>query len=212
MTPEFWTALKPFGALSQSQRNGIETILAASDGLTATHRAYILATAWHETAFTMQPVRETLAPDDATMVVRLERAWSKGQLKWVKTPYWRFDANGKTWAGRGYVQLTHKSNYEKAGRKLGLDLVADPNLALHPEIAARILVRGMVEGWFTGKKMADYSDYIQMRRVVNGLDRARDIAVHAERFEKAVRLLPIAVRKETAPSIFQRIVNFFKGN
>lgn len=28
------------------------------DGLPITHQAYILATAWHETARTMQPVRE----------------------------------------------------------------------------------------------------------------------------------------------------------
>jgi predicted chitinase len=185
--PAFIEAVAPLfkGYLSAAQRNGLETLLAATEGLPIRHRAYILATAYHETARTMQPVRETLAETDAEMVGRLERAWQRGQLKWVRTPYWRFDADGKTWAGRGYVQLTHVENYARAGAKLGVDLVADPNRALNPDLAARILVRGMREGWFTGAKLADQS-YREMRRIVNGTDRADLIAEHAEAFEAAL--------------------------
>lgn len=64
---------------------------------------------------------------------------------------------GHAYFGRGYVQLTWKANYALAGGKLGLDLVANPDLALDPGAAARILFLGMAEGWFTGKRLADYS-------------------------------------------------------
>ena len=65
--------------------------------------AYMLATAFHETAATMQPVRETLAESDASAAARLEHAWRAGRLGAVATPYWRADAEGKYWFGRGLV-------------------------------------------------------------------------------------------------------------
>lgn len=216
----FFDALRTeLGSLTHDQVRGFEIILAASADLPLRHRAYILATAWHETAFTMQPVRETLAKTDASAVNILERAWAEGKLKWVRTPYWRFDSEGKTFLGRGYVQLTHKSNYAKAGEKLGVDLVADPNRAMNPELAAMILVRGMREGWFTGKKMADFQTYADMRRVVNGTDRAAQIARYATSFEIALQALeeagvepPEPEKPEKQPCvIFKSIRKFLKG-
>jgi len=87
----------------------------------------------------MQPVREAMASTDAEAIARLERAWAAGRMTGVRTAYWRRDADGKSWLGRGYVQLTHKSNYIRAGRELGVDLVGNPDLAMDPAIAARIL-------------------------------------------------------------------------
>jgi hypothetical protein len=136
----FFDAIRPlFGGLSTDQVRGLEILLAAVDGLPVRHQAYVLATAYHETAATMQPVRETLAKTDAEAARRLERAWKAGKLSWVKTPYWRAD-NGKYWIGRGYVQLTHKVNYERAGKRMGVDLVADPSAAMSPMLAARVIV------------------------------------------------------------------------
>lgn len=180
-------------SLTQAQVDGIETILAACAGLRLPFVAYILGTAYHETAYTMQPVRETLAATDEQAIARLERAWKAGRLKWVKTPYWRRDADGKTWLGRGYVQLTHKANYETAGRKLGVDLVTNPDTAMQPTVAALILVRGSMEGWFTGKKLADYAagdgfDYVNARRVINGdvKGNGAKIAAESKAFEAAL--------------------------
>ena len=124
------------GKLTAQQVDGINRIVDATKGLPLRHRAYILATAHHETARTMQPVRETLANSDAQAVARLESAWRKGQLKWVKTPYWRPDARGKSWFGRGYVQLTHRANYERASDRLGIDMVSNPAVAMRPDVAA----------------------------------------------------------------------------
>lgn len=180
------------GSLSQDQVDGINTIMRAWQSLgdgDDRKLAYILATAFHETARTMQPVRETLAKNNQQAIRRLDHAWKNGQLKWVKKPYWR-----DGWFGRGYVQLTHKANYKKAGRKLGIDLVSDPSQALQPTVAAHILIRGMLEGWFTTKKLGRYitderADYINARWVVNGTDRAVTIADIAVRFEMALGLI-----------------------
>lgn len=191
LNPAFFDAVRPLfgGSLSQPQVDGLKTIIGAwlviGDG-DDRKLAYILATTKHETGNTMQPVRETFATSDQQAKDRLERAWNLKQLSWVKTPYWR-----DGWFGRGYVQLTHKENYAKASKKLGVDLVADPSLALQPGIAAHILIRGCLEGWFTGKSLADYinasgTDYLNARRVVNGTDRAQLIAGYAKDFERAI--------------------------
>jgi len=145
--------------------------------------AYCLATAFHETARTMKPVRETLATTDAKAKERLTKAWKAGKLPWVKADYW-----SEGWFGRGYVQLTHKANYERASRKLGVDMVKNPALAMDPEIAAEVLVLGSKEGWFTGKRLIDYmtltrSDYVWARGIINGTDKAAQIAGYAKQYD-----------------------------
>ena len=67
-----------------------------------------------------------------------------------------------------------------------MDLTSDPNVVMQPSVAAKILVRGCKDGWFTGKKLSDYSTYEDMRRVVNGTDRAREIADIARQYEAAL--------------------------
>jgi hypothetical protein len=93
--------------------------------------------------------------------------------------------DGYRFRGRGFVQLTGRRNYAKAGSALGIDLVAKPDDALVPEIAARIIIRGMMEGWFTAKKLGSQS-YEEMRRIVNGTDKAAQIAGYAAKFEAAL--------------------------
>jgi len=157
-------------------------------GLLRAQCAYVLATAHHETAHTMHPVRETLAPTDAKAKERLTRAWKAGKLKQVKADYW-----SSGYFGRGYVQLTHKANYARAGAALNVDLVANPSKAMEPTIAAAILVRGMMEGWFSGRKLTDYvtlsqSEFNGARRVVNGTDKASLIAGYAADYDLALRI------------------------
>jgi predicted chitinase len=195
------------GSMSQPQVEGIEIIQEAwekaGDG-DPYKFAYILATAFHETARTMQPVRETLAKTDAKAKEILTKAWRAGKLPWVKKDYW-----SSGWFGRGYVQLTHRENYEKAGKELGIDLVKDPSKAMIPEVAALILVRGCMEGWFTQRKLSHYitrsdADYIGARRVVNGTDRAGDIAEYATDLYRAIakaKEAPKPAPKPVAPPI-----------
>ena len=195
-------------SLTKGQVEGIERILDETGDMEVEKLAYILATAYHETGRTMQPVREAFAKSDEQAIARLENAWKKGKLKWVKTPYWRPDADGKAWFGRGYVQITHKANYQRLSPIAGVDLVADPDMALDPRIAAKILVCGMAGGLFTGKSLADYlpGDYVGARKIVNGTDRAKTIAGYARSFEKALRAsytpepLVLVERAEKEPS------------
>lgn len=112
-------------------------------------------------------------PSDATVIARLDPAFKKGQLPWVKTPYWR-----EGWFGRGPVQITHRDNYLNFEKRLGVPLTANPSLALDPKIGASIAVVGMAEGLFTGRKLADYSFPAALdapaksnpRRIINGPD------------------------------------------
>lgn len=148
------------GALTQNQVNGITAILDTWQASTMTDLrwlAYMLATAFHETAQTMRPVRETRAATDKQAIAILDRSWAKGTMPWVKSAYWRIGADGKSWLGRGYVQLTHKSNYNTLGNAIGVDLVANPVLAMREDIALKVMFIGMSEGLFTGVKLADFS-------------------------------------------------------
>lgn len=82
--------------------------------------------------------------------------------------------DGFRYRGRGFVQLTGRANYARWSRKLGIDLIEDPDLvASDPRIAARILVQGMIEGSFTGRRLDTYvagdkRDFYNARSVVNG--------------------------------------------
>jgi len=130
------------GKLTPEQVKGTEFLLDAIEeegDVGRNHAAYMLATAFHETARTMQPVRETLASSDDQAIRVLDTAFARGRLPWVRKPYWRKDANGRSWLGRGLVQLTHLPNYQKASEKLGVDLVTHPERVMEPEIAARIM-------------------------------------------------------------------------
>jgi predicted chitinase len=160
--------------------------------------AYMLATGFHETARTMQPVIETRQPDEATnpsvdkAIARLESSWAKGRMPWVKSAYWRKDALGKSWLGRGLVQLTHKANYERMGPIVGADLVSNPDLAMRDDVAVKIMFEGMARGLFTGKKLADYftakgEDWAGARKIINGTDQAEKIASYGRLFLKALQ-------------------------
>lgn len=183
------------GRLAARQVAGIEAILDAWEESRAESDprwlAYMLATAYHETEATMQPVRETLAASDAAAAARLESAWARGRLGSVRTPYWRPDAEGRYWLGRGLVQLTHKVNYERMSRETGIDLVAEPARAMEMEVAVAILFAGMEKGLFTGRKLGDYltagrADWTNARRIINGLDRAADVAAYGRSFHRAL--------------------------
>lgn len=99
--------------------------------------------------------------------------------------------DGVRFKGRGYVQITGRNNYTNWSKKLGLDLVGNPKLAENPATAARILVQGMKEGSFTGKKLSDYigggkQDFEGARRIVNGTNKAGTFADTARKILAAM--------------------------
>ena len=182
------------GRLTASQTRGLDLILdrAEAQRTPLAHLAYMLATAFHETAATMKPIRETRAKTDAKAIAILEKAFKAGDLPWVKKPYWRPDADGKSWLGRGLVQLTHKVNYDRAKTLTGVDLVKDPSSAMDTDVAIEIMFEGMRFGIFTKKKLSDYLDgikpnYLGARKIINGTESDAKVAGYAVKFELALR-------------------------
>lgn len=168
-------------------------------------RAYALATAWHETGGRMQPVREGFATSDEGAIRAVTRLHEQGRIS--RNYALRDPETGQSYYGRGLVQLTHRENYARAGRELGLPLERQPDLALEPDVSAAILLLGMERGWFTGKKLADYfpaftaadGDPVAARRIVNGTDRADLIAGYHRRILPALTQDAQAAPPEVAP-------------
>jgi hypothetical protein len=126
-----------------------------------TQIAYILATAEHESGFT--PIRE-----------RFTAAREPERRSLSYYPYY----------GRGYVQLTHKRNYEFYSTRFSIDMVADPDLALQPNLALFILVHGIMRGTF-GAPLTQFindtrTDFLHARQSVNAMDQAQHIAGMAQ--------------------------------
>ena len=152
------------GKLSAKQAEGLTKILDYRDqkwpGMSNDELAYLLATAKWETAHTMQPIAEM------------------GSASYLRSkPYW-------PWIGRGLVQITWEANYKKYG-------ITDPKKALEWPTALHVIFDGMIKGMFTGKKLADYigdgkRDYVGARKIINGMDKAKQIALIAEGFREAL--------------------------
>lgn len=159
--------------------------------------AYALATTFHETAGTMQPIKELGGTAYFTKMydIRGDRPAKARELGNLTA------GDGAKFAGRGYVQLTGRTNYTKATTKLralgfDVDLVAEPDRAMEPEIAATILVLGMREGWFTGRDIDDdlpasgparLAQFVASRDIINGRDKQEMIAEYAVDFQTALQ-------------------------
>lgn len=133
--------------------------------------AYILATAQHESF--LGKWMEELASGEAY----------EGRLDLGNTK----SGDGKRFKGRGFVQITGRRNYTDWSNRLGIDFVNNPEKAAVPEIAAKILVLGMRDGTFTGLKLSNFinstkRDFVNARKIINGIDKAQQIAAIAERF------------------------------
>lgn len=203
MTPAFFDAVRASlfgGTLAQPQVEGIEIVVStwerAGDG-DDRKLAYLLGTAFHETARTMQPIHEY---GKRSYFDKYEPGTKIGAAlgNTLKGDGYRF-------RGRGFVQLTGRANYRKAGEKMNADLLANPEQALEPAVAAMALIRGSLEGWYTGKKLGTYinaekADFTNARRVINGTDRAADIAGYADKFLVAIGKGKEAPKPTPAPT------------
>jgi len=141
--------------------------------------AYMLATAHHETDRQINGIEEYGKGKT--------RPYGK-KIKMSRLPYTKPD---KLYYGRGFVQLTWYENYEKAGKKIGVDLLNNPEKALDIDNTTKIMFAGMAEGWFTGKKLSDYfnglkEDWVNARRIINGTDKANLIANYARQYYAAI--------------------------
>lgn len=174
------------GRLSSEHVTNMEGILdyALEQSIPVQQIAYILATTYHETAHTMEPIEEYGRGKAHDYGKMLDMGRGPGQRVAYSEPK-------QLYYGRGYVQLTWLSNYRGVGKKIGADLANQPQLAMQPGIAAKILVGGMLHGWFTGKRLSEYftilgADVLRARRIVNGNDKAELIAGYHAKFLHAL--------------------------
>lgn len=173
--------------LSEDQVRGIEGLLDAfvthGDGRAKT-LAYGLATVVRETGSRMVPVREGFAKTDAS-ARRIVRNRKYGK---PAGPY------NEVYYGRGHVQLTWYDNYVKSSADAGVDLARHPDGMLNPEISARVLWRGLLDGRWNGrgKGVAYYlpndgpDDLKNARRTVNITDHWQEIAGYYRAFMRAI--------------------------
>lgn len=183
----FQTVRTAFGPLKQTQVDGLNEILDLMERLpTGDVRfdAYFLATVKRECGDTWKPITEW---GPVSYFNKYEPGTRIGKVlgNTVK-------GDGYRLRGHGYTQTTGRRNFIIVGTRLGLPLVDNPELLLVPENAYRASIVAMTEGLYTGKKVSDYltptkCDYLNLRRVINGLDRAQEIAANARVFEKALR-------------------------
>jgi len=192
----FYDAIRSSIPLTATNVQGFDFVLTrgASYKVPRNHLAYVLATAYWETAKTMQPVREAFWLDKPD-VARGDRIRAANATIKRYFPYY----------GRGYVQLTWDYNYVKATKyfrdvlKIDVDFVKNPDLVMVPEYAIIILFVGMKEGWFTGKSLYDYIDgldeadsedlreFTNARRIVNGTDKQIEIGKLALIMERGLK-------------------------
>lgn len=189
------------GRLTQEQVDGMNNILDITSDLNLQSQAYILATVYHETARKMQPLSEY--GKGKAYIYGKWQTNSKGKRYCYKNSakaIYTEEECPNLFYGRGLVQLTWYDNYAFAERRLkelGVlnpdhSFIDDPELANDPINAVLIMKYGMIEGWFTGRKLSHYFsgskiDYVNARRIINGMDKAKEIALYADYFEKALR-------------------------
>jgi putative chitinase len=229
----------PFaGSLAQSQVDGMGAMLDMAPPLMGTmDLAYCFATAHHETGGAMVPRVENLTYTTAS---RIKAVWpSRFASEAAAAPYVRnpqalankvyggrlgntLPNDGWDFRGMGLVQATGRDNARRGTTRLrsigyltgGQDLEKTPTLMLNPDIAAAMLFVGLSEGWYTGKKLAQFfgtglENPVGARAMVNPDSNGAAIAVTYRAFVNALRaanhqpggvttIIPVAP-VETAP-------------
>jgi predicted chitinase len=193
---EFFTAFESqFNRqLNSSQKQGYNAIFDYWDKSNLDDNrwlAYVLATAFHETGEDMQPVREGFASTDQGSINAVTSLYNRGI---IGENYALPEANGKSYFGRGLVQITWGDNYKKLGQAIGIgnQLYDNPSLALNMDIAVKILFVGMVDGLYAPVNslrkyfFEDRSDWVNARKIINWLDKADLVAGYGQKFFKCL--------------------------
>jgi hypothetical protein len=189
------------GVLRPTQVDGINAVLDEWQRRQLTdlrHLAYMLATDYHETDKTMQPINEYGGNSYFHRMYDIE-GQRPGVARMLGNLY---PGDGVLFHGRGLVQLTGRKNYEHmtelvARPLFGVDLEKEPDKALELPIAVAILFEGMLNadshfGDFTGKSLDQFfndstDDPVHAREIINGLDRAETIAEYHGEFLEALQ-------------------------
>lgn len=178
-----------FPKLLQHQVDGLNAILDEFEtfypDMDLRQLAYILATVYHEVNKTMQPIEEYGKGEGRSYGKKLKYGGGPGK----RIPY---DLPNKLYYGRGHTQNTWFEAYEKLtntkrAKAEGWDFLNNPELLLLMKPSIWATFYSMTTGLYTGRKLKQYftdkiTDWVNARRIINGLDKAELIAVYAKKF------------------------------
>ena len=181
------------GKLADKQVEGMEAFFAEWERQQLTDPrwlAYMLGTAFHETAGTMQPVEEFGKGKGRPYGQKLKMGGGPGK----RIPYTTPD---KIYYGRGHTQNTWYENYDaltKAAQKAGhtWDFLNNPELLLQMEPSIWATFFAMQKGLYTGATLLRFfndttEDWVNARKIINGLDCAPLIAGYGKIFFGALK-------------------------
>jgi len=131
--------------------------VAIANGIKGTELAQFLAQCAHESAnFASMEERGT----PAYFTKKYEKNPRKAKILGNKVK-----GDGERYKGRGYIQLTGRDNYTRAGEALGLPLAQRPDLAARPDVAAKVAV------WYwknrVAPKIKDFTNTGAVTKTIN---------------------------------------------
>lgn len=101
--------------------------------------------------------------------------------------------DGKRFRGRGVIQITGRYNYEKYGKKLGIDLIKKPELAETPEVSVKTAIAYWTDHGLNA--LADKDDLRGITKRINGgyngLNSRMAMLENAKRAIKAVSVASV---------------------
>lgn len=74
--------------------------------------------------------------------------------------------DGYNYRGRGYIQITGRDGYDQVGKRAGLDLVANPELAYQPGTAVTVACAFWT--WKVLNPVCDQNDFRRCTKLING--------------------------------------------
>ena len=177
------------GALTDRQVSGMDAIFTEWDARQLTNLDWLadmLKTVYRETGRQMYPRPEI------------------GGEKAAYAPYY----------GRDFVHTTHKTNYAKFEKIVGVPLVAQPARIAELDVATTVMFEGMLNGMFTGKalKHFDYPSDASIRKarsIINGdnrypaskgsgfVDLGAELVWLFKQFRAALRFMEYVVQEPT---------------
>ena len=96
--------------------------------------------------------------------------------------------DGPKFKGRGYIQLTGRSNYQRVGGQISVDLIGNPESANDPSIAGLILAQFLKNSESRIRNALASNDVAQARKLVNGGSHGLD--QFTDTFNKGIQILP----------------------
>ena len=131
--------------------------VATASGIRGTELAQFLAQCAHESA-NFASMEERGSP--AYFAKKYEQHKKTARILGNKVK-----GDGERYKGRGYIQLTGRDNYTRAGAALGLPLAQQPDLAARPDVAAKVAV------WYwqnrVAPKIKDFSNTGDVTKKIN---------------------------------------------